>query len=49
MTCVYVISNTYILLKSSDVDLELFMEDILSANDNTEVEEGRITISRDVL
>ena len=46
---VYVISSKYILLRSSDVDLELFIEDIMSSNDNSEGEEGRVIISRDLL
>ncbi len=41
---VYVISSKYILQRSSDVDLELFIED-----NNSEVEEGRVIISRDLL
>ena len=43
------VSSKYILLRSSDVDLELFIEDIVSSNDNSEVEESRIIISRDFL
>ena len=46
---VYVISSKYILLRSSDVDLELFIEDIVSSNDNSEVEASQIIISRNLL
>ena len=43
------VSSKYILLRSSDVDLELFIEDIVSSNDNSEVEASQIIISRNLL